>query len=162
MSEDEVVLRPIGIVRSPRSDVSDDFWGDVTSIIELADHLPANCLDGLETFSHAEIIFLFDRVSPADVVSGARHPRNNPAWPLVGIFAQRAKARPNRLGTTIVRIVSRDGRQLRVSGLDAVDGTPVIDVKPVMAEFLPREPIVQPDWSRQLMTDYWKPGQSLS
>jgi tRNA-Thr(GGU) m(6)t(6)A37 methyltransferase TsaA len=160
--ENEVVLRPIGIVRSPRSDVVDDFWGDVTAIVELADYLPVNSLDGLETFSHAEIVFLFDRVSPADVVTGARHPRNNPAWPLVGIFAQRAKARPNRLGTTIVRIVSRDGHQLRVSGLDAVDGTPVIDIKPVMAEFLPREPIVQPDWSRQLMTDYWKPGRSLS
>src|SRR5262249_18728471 len=97
------------------------------------------------------------RVDPSGVVVGARHPRNNPAWPRVGIFAQRAKGRPNRLGSTIVRILGRDGRRVRVAGLDAVDGTPILDIKPVMAEFLPREPVRQPAWSRELMRDYWRP-----
>jgi tRNA (Thr-GGU) A37 N-methylase len=73
----------------------------------------------------------------------------------VGIFAQRARARPNRLGTTIVRIISCEGARLRVRGLDAIDGTPVLDIKPVMAEFLPREPVRQPAWSTELMADYW-------
>ena len=58
-------------------------------------------------------------------------------------------------GATIVRIVSRDGRRLVVSGLDAIDGTPVIDIKPVFQEFLPSGRIVQPAWSRELMRNYW-------
>jgi len=90
------------------------------------------------------------------VERGTRHPRGNPAWPRVGIFAQRGSARPNRLGATIVEIVQRSGRSLTVRGLDAIDGTPVLDIKPVMVEFLPRSPGRQPEWSRQLMHSYWE------
>jgi len=142
-------------VRGSRREVTDDFWGGSTATIELADHLPAESLDGLEAFSHAEIVYVFDQVAPDQIVTGARHPRGNPAWPKVGIFAQRGKNRPNRIGTTIVRIVGRDGTALRVAELDAIDGTPVLDIKPVMQEFLPRDPVRQPDWSRELMRDYW-------
>jgi tRNA (adenine37-N6)-methyltransferase len=157
MDDQMIPFRPIGVVRSRRVDIRDDFWGDVVAEVELSAALPADSLDGLEDFSHAEIIYLFDRVAPESVVTGARHPRNNTAWPRVGIFAQRAKGRPNRLGSTVVRIVGRGGRRLQVLGLDAVDGTPVLDIKPVMAEFLPREPVHQPEWSRELMRDYWRP-----
>ncbi len=150
-----IEMEPIGAVRSPRVDVEDDNWGDVVSTIALRAELAAESLDGLDEFSHAEIIYVFDRVTPEKVVSEARHPRNNPAWPKVGIFAQRAKGRPNRIGTTIVRIVRRTGRTLEVVGLDAVDGTPVLDIKPVMREFLPREVVRQPVWSRELMANYW-------
>ncbi len=150
-----IEMEPIGTVRSPRADVEDDNWGDVASTIALRADLAAESLDGLDEFSHAEIIYVFDRVTPEKVVSEARHPRNNPAWPKVGIFAQRAKGRPNRIGTTIVRIVKRTGRMLEVVGLDAVDGTPVLDIKPVMREFLPREAVRQPVWSRELMANYW-------
>jgi tRNA-Thr(GGU) m(6)t(6)A37 methyltransferase TsaA len=157
MDDSLISLRPIGFVRSRRVDLRDDFWGDVVAEIELSADLPSDSLDGLEAFSHAEINYLFDRVAPEKVVMSARHPRNNPAWPRVGIFAQRAKGRPNRLGSTIVCIVCREGCRLRVLGLDAVDGTPVVDIKPVMAEFLPKEPVRQPEWSRELMQDYWRP-----
>ncbi len=126
------------------------------AVIELAEHVPPDALAGLDSFSHAEILFYFDQVEPANIVVGARHPRNNPAWPKVGIFAQRGKNRPNRLGLTTVRILAVDGRRLRVAELDAVDGTPVLDIKPVMAEFLPRTPVQQPDWSRELMRAYWQ------
>jgi tRNA (Thr-GGU) A37 N-methylase len=74
---------------------------------------------------------------------------------MVGIFAQRGKNRPNRIGVTVCRIVSVSGRRIEVEGLDAIDGTPVLDIKPVMAEFLPRGEIRQPDWSSELMKDYW-------
>ena len=84
-----------------------------------------------------------------------RHPRNNPEWPEVGIFAQRAKNRPNRIGCTICRVIRRDGRRLWVAELDAIDGTPVLDLKPVMAEFLPREEVRQPKWAGELMSQYW-------
>ena len=80
--------------------------------------------------------------------------------PAVGIFAQRAKARPNRIGATIVRILGRDGGRLRVEGLDAIDGTPVLDIKPVLAEFLPSGPVRQPEWTRELMRDYWTPART--
>lgn len=153
-----IVIEPVAFVRGSRAEATDDFWGDNICTIELAPRMDPSALDGLVEFSHAEILYYFDRVSPASVVATARHPRGNTDWPKVGIFAQRAKARPNRLGSTIVRIVGRDGATLRVEGLDAVDGTPVIDIKPVMREFLPRGEVRQPAWSHELMRDYWRPG----
>ena len=150
-----IALEPIGYVRSRRTDLRDDGWGDVTARIELTEQLGPECLEGLEDFSHAEVIFHFDRVPESAIARGMRHPRGNAAWPRVGIFAQRGKDRPNRLGTTIVEIKGREGRVLTVVGLDAVEGTPVLDIKPVMVEFLPRGPVRQPPWSRKLMRDYW-------
>jgi len=150
-----IAVEPIAYVRSPRTEVRDDAWGGVTARIELTDAFPPESLDGLETFSHAEVIYHFHRVPDSEIERGTRHPRGNAAWPRVGIFAQRGKDRPNRLGTTIVEIKTREGRVLTVVGLDAVDGTPVVDIKPLMAEFLPRGPVRQPAWSRELMRDYW-------
>jgi tRNA (adenine37-N6)-methyltransferase len=148
-------IRPIAFVRALRDEVRDDFWGGARSTIELAPDVPPASLDGLEEFSHAEVIFVFDRLPADAAVTGASHPRGNPAWPEVGIFAQRAKARPNRLGATIVRILGREGSRLHVAELDAIDGTPVVDIKPVFSEFLPREPVRQPAWTRELMRDYF-------
>jgi len=84
-----------------------------------------------------------------------RHPRGNPEWPEVGILAQRAKDRPNRLGVTTCRVLSVDGGVLHVQGLDAIDGTPVIDIKPHMQEFGPRGDVHQPSWADELMHGYW-------
>ena len=151
-----ITLQPVGYVRSSRREPLDDDWDAVQARIELASDLEAEALDGLDAFSHAEVIFWFDRVEESAVVRGARHPRGNPSWPRVGIFDQRGKDRPNRLGATIVRIAGRSGRTLTVEGLDAIDGTPVLDIKPVLAEFLPREPVRQPTWSHELMRNYWK------
>ena len=148
-------VKPIAFVRGGREQAEDDFWGGTQPRIVLADGIPTEALDGIEAFSHVEVVFLFDRVDPSKIVPGARHPRGNPEWPLVGILAQRGKNRPNRIGCSIVRVLGRDGRTLVVSELDATDGTPVLDIKPVFAEYLPREPVVQPDWSHEIMRDYW-------
>jgi len=86
----------------------------------------------------------------------SRHPRGNTDWPEVGIFAQRAKDRPNRLGVTVCRIISIDGSVIHVYGLDAIDGSPVVDIKPWMSEFGPRGNVVQPQWSEELMKGYWQ------
>jgi tRNA-Thr(GGU) m(6)t(6)A37 methyltransferase TsaA len=150
-----IMLEPIGEVRSGRREPVDDDWDSVPARIELRPDLPAEALDGIEEFSHAEIVYHFDRVAESAIERGARHPRGNRAWPRVGIFAQRAKDRPNRLGVTVVQIVKREGRVLTVRGLDAVDGTPVLDIKPVMAEFLPRGVLRQPAWATELMRGYW-------
>ncbi len=148
-------ISPIATVRNNRKTVEDDNWGDVLSILELLDPLQEDALEHIEDFSHAEIIFFFDRVEPDRIETGARHPRSNPEWPRVGIFAQRGKNRPNRLGATIVQIVERRGRFLTVQGLDAIDGTPILDIKPVMNEFLPRGKVSQPQWATDLMKNYW-------
>jgi tRNA-Thr(GGU) m(6)t(6)A37 methyltransferase TsaA len=150
-----IFLSPIGTVKNPRQVVEDDHWGEIVSVIELAPTFTEEALLGLEEFSHAEIIFYFHLVDNAKIETSARHPRNNKDWPKVGIFAQRGKNRPNRLGVSIVKVIKRKGSRLFVQGLDAIDGTPVLDIKPVMQEFLPREKVNQPQWTTELMKDYW-------
>jgi tRNA-Thr(GGU) m(6)t(6)A37 methyltransferase TsaA len=148
-------IEAIGFVSAPRPHAEDDFWGGEEASITLTGPFTAEALAGLTEFSHVEVLFLFHEVDPSRIVAGARHPRNNKAWPAVGIFAQRGRNRPNRIGSTICRLVRVDGATLHVTELDAIDGTPVLDIKPVMAEFLPREAIRQPDWSTELMRQYW-------
>ncbi len=150
-------LTPIGHVRGGRVEAIDDDWGASRAAITLdADRFTVDALAGLADFSHAEVIFLFDKVPDDKIETGARHPRNRADWPLVGIFAQRGKNRPNRLGLTTCRIVAVDGLTIEVEGLDAIDGTPVLDIKPVMVEFLPRGDVRQPGWSHELMQGYWE------
>jgi tRNA-Thr(GGU) m(6)t(6)A37 methyltransferase TsaA len=150
-----IVLSPIGTVKNARRTVEDDHWGEVVSVIELDDSFTEDALLQIEEFSHAEIIFYFHLVQDAKIENGARHPRNNENWSRVGIFAQRGKNRPNRLGASMVKIIKREGTSLFVQGLDAVDGTPVLDIKPVMQEFLPCGVVKQPRWATELMKDYW-------
>jgi tRNA-Thr(GGU) m(6)t(6)A37 methyltransferase TsaA len=150
-----VRMQPVGFVSAPRPHAEDDFWGGEEACIALTDEFGADALQGLAEFSHVEVLFLFHEADPARIVTGARHPRNNPSWPAVGIFAQRGKNRPNRIGSTICRVVRVDGTRLHVAELDAIDGTPVLDIKPVLAEFLPREQVRQPAWAAELMRRYW-------
>jgi tRNA-Thr(GGU) m(6)t(6)A37 methyltransferase TsaA len=152
----DICISPIGVVHNTHLAPVDGDWNGQVSEIRLDPALPEESLAGLEAFSHAEIIFQFHLVGEKEIVMGARHPRENPDWPEVGILAQRARLRPNRLGLTAVCILRIEGRSLFVEGLDAIDGTPVLDIKPVMQEFLPRGTIRQPDWSHELMKDYWK------
>jgi tRNA (adenine37-N6)-methyltransferase len=150
-----IILQPIALVHNARLAPEDDNWGDVISTIELLPEFGAEALEGLEAFSHVELLYFLHQVPAAKVETAARHPRNNPAWPKVGIFAQRAKNRPNRIGATVARLLGREGRTLTVVGLDAIDGTPVLDIKPVMREFLPQGDMHQPQWVDELMAGYW-------
>lgn len=149
-------LQPIAFVHNERINVEDDLWGEIESVIELTDLYTEESLQGIEQFSHIEVIFYFNRVRAENIQYAARHPRNNEEYPKVGIFAQRGKNRPNQLGATTVKVVRREGKRLVVQGLDAIDGTPILDMKPVMKEFLPKEEIKQPDWATDLMKNYWK------
>jgi tRNA (Thr-GGU) A37 N-methylase len=152
----QATVEAIGFVSADRQLPEDDYWGGTHSTIKLVDTIDESALDGIEAFSHVEVVFLFHAVTPDKIITGARHPRSNPAWPKVGIFSQRGKNRPNRIGSTICNVVARNGRSLVVSELDAIDGTPVLDIKPVMTEFLPRQATRQPPWSTELMADYWR------
>jgi tRNA-Thr(GGU) m(6)t(6)A37 methyltransferase TsaA len=151
-------LVPVGRVAGGRDEVRDDDWAAERAIIRLdGARFSADAVAGLDAFSHLEVVYLFDRVDPDAVETGARHPRGNRDWPRVGIFAQRAKDRPNRLGVSRCALLAVDGLDLHVAGLDAVAGTPVLDVKPYMVEFGPQGgPVRQPAWSRELMAGYWE------
>ena len=151
----DIVMDVVARVRGGRVENTDDGWGDVEADVVLAADLPETAFAGLDQFSHAVIVFHFDMIDPETIVTGARRPRGNPDWPEVGIFAQRGSPRPNRIGVTTVEIVAVEGRHLKVRGLDAIDGTPVLDIKPVMRGFEPRGRIREPDWAAEIMKDYW-------
>lgn len=153
----KIVMDPIGHVRGGRATVRDDDWADVVSAVEFVpDQIEASGLQGLEEFSHVEVIYVFDRVDPGSVCRGKRHPRGRTDWPEVGILAQRAKDRPNRIGVTVCVLRSVGDRSIEVAGLDAVDGSPVLDVKPYMSGFAPRSRVREPNWAKELMQDYWE------
>lgn len=95
------------------------------------------------------------RVDPGGVQTAARRPRGNPDWPPVAIFAQRAKGRPNRLGVSVCRLLAVQDLTVTVHALDEIDGTPVLDLNPDMAEFAPRGQVHQPAWSRELTAADW-------
>ncbi|MDZ5610787.1 SAM-dependent methyltransferase [Bacillus pseudomycoides] len=149
-------LQPIAFVHNERKMIMDDGWGDVQSLITLTDSYAEESIQGIESFSYIEVIFYFHKMTDEQIQYSARHPRNNKEYPKVGIFAQRGKNRPNRLGATIAKVVRREGKSIVVKGLDAIDGTPILDIKPVMKEFLPNEDITQPEWVTDLMKEYWK------
>lgn len=151
-----VSLAAIGVVRSGRTEPIDDAWDEIDARIVLdPERVAAGATKGLEAFSHIEVVFLFHLVPEHSIETGPRHPRGNVAWPAVGILAQRAKDRPNRLGVSRCRLLAVDGLELEVQGLDAIDGTPVLDVKPYMRDFDPRGPVSEPPWVAQLMRSYW-------
>lgn len=150
-----IEVEAIAHVRGGRVENVDDHWGDVEAELVLADGIPDEALDGIEAFSHLEVIYFMHAVPPAKVEHGARHPRNLAHLPRIGILAQRPKARPNRLGLSRCELIARDGRRLRVRGLDAIDGTPVIDIKPWFTAFGPRGAVREPAWIDEIVRAYY-------
>lgn len=152
-----ILLSPVGRVISSVRGSRDDHWGELTAEVRLDEsQFGPTSLEGLREFSHVEVLFYFDQLKEEQVEKNMRHPRENPRWPKIGIFAQRGRKRPNRLGATICEIVGIEGISLHVRGLDAFDGSPVLDIKPVMAEFIPdKQTVRQPQWSRELMSTYF-------
>jgi len=129
-----ISLKPIGIVRNevrqPPKPPYD--WDKVVSEIEINQSL-TEALDNLDEFSHIIVFYWMDKVVTNQLPTKV-HPRGNKKLPLVGLFATRSPKRPNPIGKTTVRLMKRQGNVLTVRGLDAIDGTPVIDIKP----YLPR------------------------
>ncbi len=149
-------MRSIGVVRNDRTDVQmTDNWGEVRSTIVVDERFGADCMRGLADFSHVDVVFVFDQFEErADY--RPRSSRGRADLPEVGVFADRGPRRPNRIGITTCRILEVNGRDLVVRGLDAVTGTPVLDLKPAMAVFHP-DNIQQPEWVDRLMSEYFKP-----
>jgi tRNA-Thr(GGU) m(6)t(6)A37 methyltransferase TsaA len=154
----KVAMQSIGTVTRGRKEKLDDYWGDSEATLELdAAQFSAAALQGLDSFSHLEIIFYFHQVATADILTGASHPRGNSAWPKCGIFAQRKKDRPNQIGVSVCELKKVDGLKIQVLGLDAIEGTPILDIKPVMTGFLPeKSKIREPAWAKELMCAYYR------
>ena len=151
----DILLHPVAIVRNSRKEPIDDHWETIVSEIELLDHIPTAAFDNISAFSHLEIIYYFDKVMKEQIVFSG-HPRGNKDYPMMGIFGQRKKDRPNTIGLSTVALLEHRERIIKVRLLDAIDGTPVLDIKPVFKEFQVSNNIKQPHWVEDLMKNYWK------
>ena len=154
MANDIVFLKPIGKVVSPVSNPVDEKWGDVVSEIHLKKEF-ASGLTGLETFSHIVVVYLMHESSWNADVDLVRRPQGRVDMPLTGIFAQRAKHRPNPVGITAVPVISITENVIKVKGLDAINNSPVIDIKPYFPVFDAVDDPVVPEWVNKLMEHYF-------
>lgn len=148
-----ITMRPVGYVRSSVTRRKDTSWGGETADIVMEEEFAAG-LTGLEDFSHALIIYHLNEARYDREQHLQRRPQNREDMPLTGIFAQRGKDRPNAIGVTSVEIVAVADGTLTVRGLDAIDGTPVLDVKPYYPAYDKREASV-PEWVTRLMAHYF-------
>jgi tRNA (Thr-GGU) A37 N-methylase len=151
---DLIMVRPIGVVSGGRGEIFEDHWGSVVSrlVLDPAVVDPDATL-GLGEFSHVEVVFHFHKETR--VRRGAAHPRGNPAWPRVGVLAGHSPVRPNHLGVSRCALLDVAGLELTVQGLDAIDGTPILDIKPHVTGFQPKISVREPAWMRELMADYY-------
>jgi len=147
-------IEEIGRVKSPVLEPTDENWGSIESEIHLNPTLAAG-LRGLEKFSHLIVIFFMHQASFDTEKHLLRRPQGRDDMPELGIFAQRAKHRPNPIGITAVELLGREGNVLQVRGLDAIDGTPVLDIKPYFPIFDRVDHAAVPHWVEQLMAGYF-------
>jgi tRNA (adenine37-N6)-methyltransferase len=151
---DQITLTPIGVVRGGRTQIFEDHWGDVTATIVLDPaEVEPDATAGLADFSHIEVVFQFHLA--VSTRRGSFHPRGNPAYPVAGVLAGRSPLRPNHLGVSSCELLAVDALELTVRGLDALAGSPVLDVKAYVSEMAPRGEVREPQWITELMRDYY-------
>ncbi len=150
-----ISLQVIARVRNGRDSAEDAGWGRVESRIEVEPAFAAG-LEGLETFSHVVVLFLLHLDPDGEPPRLKRRPRGRADMPELGVFAQRARMRPNPVGITTCEIVRLEPGRLVVRGLDAVDGTPVLDLKPYVPAFDRRDDARVPEWMDRLMQGYFR------
>lgn len=149
----DIIMQPIGHVSNQVSERKDTFWGNDVSTIVLSEEYRGG-LTGLSDFSHAIILCHLDKAKYIPEKHLLRRPRNRADMPLLGIFSQRTKDHPNQIGVTAVEILAVSETSITVKGLDAIDGTPVLDIKPYYPVFDRRE-AQTPDWVDILMENYF-------
>lgn len=149
----EIIMTPIGYVENNVQAKKDVSWGgDISRIVLEKEYYMG--LSGLEDFSHAVIIYYLDKAEYKREKHLQRRPQNRDDMPLVGIFSQRGKDRPNKIGMTAVQIVEVSEKTLVVKGLDAINGTTVLDIKPYYPAYDKKDADV-PDWVNRLMEHYF-------
>lgn len=143
----------IGHVKSEVTEPADMNWGQVESEIILEPEYAPGLL-GLEGFSHLLVLTFLHEAEYNPEKHLRRHPQEREDMPLLGIFAQRARHRPNRIGVTAVEILEVGEDRVKVRDLDAIDGTPVIDIKPYVPVYDSRD-AKTPEWMNKIMQDYF-------
>lgn len=146
-------MHQIGSVRSKVTAPVDEGWGDVVSEIRLEPQYKG-ALTGLENFSHALIVYFLHLAIFDAATDLIRKPQGRADMPEVGIFSQRAKHRPNPIGVTAVEILAVSETMLKVKGLDAIDGTPVLDIKPYYPIY-DKKDAKTPAWVDRLLQEYF-------
>jgi len=147
-------IEPIGFVRNEVLYPHNYEWGEEISEIIVNEEYTKGLI-GLEEFTHAIIVFYMHKASFNEERHLVRHPQEREDLPKIGIFAQRARHRPNPIGITAVKIISVEGNILTVKGLDAINETPVLDIKPYFLDFDKREDIDTPEWVQEIMKNYF-------
>jgi tRNA-Thr(GGU) m(6)t(6)A37 methyltransferase TsaA len=142
------VFRPIGVVRNKVREPRMDGWEHVRSDLIFRDDL-TDALDGIETYSHIIVIFYLHVVPEEERTTGRIHPCGDPGLPEQGVLATRSQLRPNAIGVSVVPLLRRRKNILRVRGLDAIDGTPVLDIKPYVPHYDSVPDAKVPDWTRR-------------
>ena len=150
----EIKIKPIGFVSSSVTERTDENWGNVVSRIMVEPEYLGS-LKGLEEFSHVMIVTFLHQARYEKEKHLQRHPRGLESMPKVGIFSQRAKNRPNPIGVTTVEIVSVGPDYIEVKGLDAINATPVLDIKPYYPHYDRIDSPKVPEWVDKLMEKYF-------
>jgi tRNA-Thr(GGU) m(6)t(6)A37 methyltransferase TsaA len=150
----ELLIKPIGVVESPVKEPVDENWGTITSRIILKPEYASGLL-GLGDFTHVIVVTCLHKASFDPARHLQRRPRGLAHMPKVGIFSQRAKDRPNPLGVTAVKLLAVGENHITVQGLDAIDGTPVIDIKPYYPQYDRVDAARVPAWVDELMKEYF-------
>ncbi len=140
-----VSLKAIGIVRNEVKQPLRHGWREIVSDIVVDSNL-TEALDNLDEFSHIIVLYWLHQLPAGRQLSLKVHPMGKPELPLVGRFATRSPSRPNPVGQSTVRLLERRGNILRVKGLDAIDGTPVIDIKPYIPGYDSATDAKAPPW----------------
>lgn len=145
-----VGLKPIGIVRNGVREPRMEGWEGLLSDIIIRKNL-TDALDGIEGYSHVIVLFHLHKVPDEQRGRTQCHPRGDPRYPLQGVFATRTQNRPNPVGISVVKLVKRRRNVLRVQGLDAINATPVLDIKPYIPNYDAPPDARVPDWVSQAL-----------
>ncbi|MBI4330531.1 MAG: tRNA (N6-threonylcarbamoyladenosine(37)-N6)-methyltransferase TrmO [Chloroflexi bacterium] len=153
---DEIEIGPIGFVRNKVKDKEYHGWRDVVSdILVKEEYVPG--LEGLADFSHVIVLFWLHRVTPEERATQKARPLRKAEIPELGVFAWHSSRRPNPIGMSTVKLLGVENGRVRVQGLDAIDGTPVLDLRPYVAEYYRVDRPAEPAWVAQAMQAVSRP-----
>ncbi len=142
----EIKIKPIGFVKNNVKEQRFGNWNDVVSEIVL-DKEYEEALDGIEDYSHINVVFWMNEVKTCKI---KHQPQGNEEVPIVGIFACRCPARPNPIGITTVELLERKNNTIKVKGLDVINNTPIIDIKPYTPQYDNVNNVKTPEWIDKL------------
>lgn len=142
-----ITIKPLGLAKNQVHKPTLPGWKDVVTEISV-DKTYAKGLDGIEDYSHVIIVYWMDKEKECHL---KHHPQGREDVPFVGIFACRCPQRPNRIAISTVELLSRRGNSIKVKGLDIIDGTPILDIKPYTPQYDKVEKAKVPDWVSKLV-----------